>query len=70
MRAAQARTGALDALRSAGEWLPAAAVAARVGCGHRKLTGDTSGVLLLLEAEGLVERTGGGRGTRWRAVPA
>lgn len=58
----------LSELRSRPGWSQAKDVATAVGCAHRKLTGDTSGVLFLLEAEGLVERTGAKRGTWWRAV--
>lgn len=65
---AAAKAATVTVMRANGHWMRAAEIAQHVGCAHAKLTGDSAAVLFLLEAEGLVERTGRNRGTRWRAV--
>lgn len=62
---ADVRRRTLAALGTASEPVTSAKLAAEVGCTQRRLTGDTAGVLFLLEAEGLVDRVGRKRGTRW-----
>lgn len=43
-------------------------IAEKLSITHKSLTGDTVGTLFLLEAEGLVGRTGRTKGTIWFAT--
>lgn len=63
-----AKVAVLAVLRRSGQWMRSAEIADLIGCSARKLTGTTCAVLFLLEWEGLVERTGRTKGTRWRAT--
>lgn len=62
------RAVALATLRARGGPMAAREIVETTGIPLWALTGNGLGVLLLLEAEGAVTRTGAKRGTRWCAA--
>jgi len=64
---AERRGLVLAALRAHGGPMASAEISARIGVPQRRLV-ESDGPLLLLEAEGVVGRTGRKRWTRWYAL--